>query len=164
MPKETRVTYQNKGFWIPEGFVVVLSQYICNAFETIGLDKFSPDLIKIYHSCDGNRTGEHHYMVGLRFDNKVKSSEDARNLIDVLEKAKAIVLSKGTEISISELNQFESEKTVQEDIGEWTLPIKTKSLATTLTFMQQLIDGSWSSSNYAVYYEGFPNPSNCIEI
>jgi hypothetical protein len=68
---ETRIYYQGKAFWTEECFIELLSYYICQTFENIGLNTFNTSLINIYDGCDGNREGVFLGMVTMRFDRHI---------------------------------------------------------------------------------------------
>ena len=152
-----RIKYQGKGFWIPPSFIEVLSDYICQTFETIGVDTFSQNLQNIYRSCDANRLGESFDMVNILLDAYVTSTSDKTALIDVLSQTKSLILSIGTELSIELLSEFESRKSIDEYKSSWAFPIKTSSLAATIDIIIQMLNGTWESDSYDVYYAGFPN-------
>ncbi|EDM33913.1 hypothetical protein PBAL39_05981 [Pedobacter sp. BAL39] len=61
----TNINYKDKGFWIPEAFIEVLSQYFCETCETIGVNIFSENLQKIYRQCYFNVRGENIGMVAI---------------------------------------------------------------------------------------------------
>jgi len=164
MPTAARIKYKNKGFWIPEEFIEVLSQYVCEAFERIGVDTFSPNLKKVYISCDANRGGSAIGMVGIPLDRYILNSDDKKALISVLQDTKTLVLSKGVELSIPVLNQFEFNKIDIAFANEWHYPIKTQSLASTIDIVGQLLNETWASSSHSVYFAGFPKPDNVTEI
>ncbi|MFB0497354.1 hypothetical protein ABID99_003591 [Mucilaginibacter sp. OAE612] len=110
MAEESNIIYKGKGFWIPEGFIEVLSQYICETFENIGVNTFSANLKKIYGSCDGNRSGGYSGMVSIPLDQCIIDQTDKSDFIHVLDKVKSLLQSKGTKLSITILNQFENNK------------------------------------------------------
>ena len=160
----TRIIYQGKGFWIPPSFIEVLSDYICQTFETIGVNTFSQNLQNVYVSCDLNRKGESYGMVSFLLDAYVTTTSDKTALIDVLTQTKSLILSIGTELSIELLNDFESRKSLDEFKDPWFFPIKTSSLDATIDIINQMLNGTWESDNYDVYYAGFPNINNSPEI
>ena len=164
MARETKIEYQNKGFWIPEAFIEILSNYICKVFEDMTINTLSPNLQEIYSECDSNRNGENIGVVNILFDEFVTNEVDKSALIAVLEKTKILIQSLGEEISISVLNQFENNKLKDSFKKEWYHPIRTKSLISTLNIIQQVLNETWESTNYGIYYSGFPNPDNVIEL
>ncbi|HZY37671.1 MAG TPA: hypothetical protein VFE53_13530 [Mucilaginibacter sp.] len=163
MPNTTHISYKDKGFWIPESFIEVLSQYVCETFESIGLDNFSSALLEIYDDCHFNRNGSNVEMVNNGLDN-INDLADKVTFIDVLEKTKKFILSNGFELSVSTLNEFESKKLARSFMSNWTLPIKTQSLVATIDIIEKMLNETWESSNYGVYYAGFPKPDSAIEI
>ena len=164
MDNTTYLKYQNHGFWIPQYFLEVLSEYICETFENIGITTFSQGLQDIYGDCDSNRKGESIGMVNILFEESVTNSDDEAALINVLDQTKTLLLSKGAELSVTTLEDFESRKADDYFKNTWAFPIKTNSLTATIDIIIQLLNGTWNSDNYGVYYSGFPNPHGIPEI
>jgi hypothetical protein len=164
MPSEALIQYKEKGFWIPEAFIEVLSQYICEAYEQIGLDEFPENLKEIYNECDSNRSGASIGMVNILLDEYIVNESEKNLLFSVFEQTKILLQLKGTELSIADLNSFEDHKVDDYFKSEWHFPIKTQSLIATLNIMEQMLNETWESSNYGVYYSGFPNPAGREEI
>jgi hypothetical protein len=162
--KDTYLQYQNHGFWIRQDFVEVLSDYICETFEGVGINNLSPNLQKMYSICDSNRLGEFIGMVGIAFNRLITNDDDKRVLIDLLQQTKILILSKGIELSTTTLEDFENRKSDDYFKSPWYYPIKTASLATTIDMIIQLLNGTWHLDRYGVYYSGFPNPTGQPEI
>ncbi|MGY0041042.1 hypothetical protein [Pedobacter sp. NJ-S-72] len=164
MAREAYIKYEGKGFWIPESFIEVLSDFICNTYENLGLNTFSQSLQKIYYECYYNRNGENIGVVNILLDNHISNQTDKNSLINIFEQTKILILSKGIELSIADLNAFENRKADDYFKSEWRYPIKTQSLVKTIDIMIQLLNGTWQSSNYGVYFVGFPKPDGMEEI
>ncbi|NOW94494.1 hypothetical protein [Mucilaginibacter sp. SG564] len=164
MPNQTNISYRDKGFWISESFIEVLSQYICESFEKIGISNISSNLQKTYTQCNANRSGAYRGMVDVFLDDYVDGSQDKIAFIAVLEKTKPILKAKGPELSIMTLNEFESNKIDPAFINKWAFSVKTSSLISTIDIIIQMLNGTWTSDNYSVYYSGFPNPNGSMEI
>lgn len=158
------VIYQGIGFWIRPSYIEVLSEYVCETFESIGVSTFSQGLQNIYIECDSNRKGENIGMVDILFDLFITSSNDKTSLMNLFEQTKTLIFSKGSQLSIEILDEFEKRKTVDEDKIHWAFPIQTSSLAATVNIMIQVLNGTWASNNYEVYYIGFPNIVSRPEI
>jgi hypothetical protein len=164
MTGQAYIEYKEKGFWIPEAFIEVLSEYICQTMESIGLNTLSENLQEIYENCNANRKGVNLGIVNILFDDYVINEIDKNNLITIFEQTKTFMLSIGLELSIVELNAFENRKINNYFKNNWSFPIKTQSLVATIDIMEQLLNETWQSSNYSVYYVGFPNPAGVDEI
>ncbi|WP_419698165.1 hypothetical protein [Mucilaginibacter sp. NFX135] len=164
MPNQANINYRGKGFWISESFIEVLSQYICETFENIGVNRLSQNLQKLYGQCDANRSGAYANMVDIFLDSLVDNEADKYIFIDVLWQTKSLLASKGSELSIPTLNEFERNKIDDSFINKWGFPIKISSLTTTIDIIIQMLNGIWDSDNYSVYYSGFPNPIGRPEI
>jgi hypothetical protein len=72
----------------------VVSHYICEGFESIGVNTFSANLKSIYESCDANRGGSCIGMVRLPLDEDIISKEDKNNFLHVLDQAEILIASK----------------------------------------------------------------------
>lgn len=156
MSKEIKIKYQGKGFWIYSNFIELLSQYICSRFETNGLATYNQNLLNIYDSCDGNRTGEKIGIVGFSINDDIQNSTDKNTLITVLQQTKIDIAALGSELSISALNQFESNKSDDYFKVKWAFPVKTQSLIGTIDIIIDLLNGNLQYDNYLINYQGFP--------
>jgi hypothetical protein len=79
-----------QGFWIPEAFVEVLSNFLCKAFEEVRIEELTPNLQRMYDRCDGNRSGEYTGIVGLHVKDIV-SEDEINQLLRVIDCAKKII-------------------------------------------------------------------------
>ena len=50
MAHDTFIEYQNKGFWIQESFIEVLSSFISQTFTNNGLSNYNENLINLYNN------------------------------------------------------------------------------------------------------------------
>ncbi|MFB0497355.1 hypothetical protein ABID99_003592 [Mucilaginibacter sp. OAE612] len=164
MARETILKYNEKGIWIDQDFVQVLSYFICKAFEIKGLDTFPPNLKGIYDDCYYNRNGESAGMVNILFDDSITGLAEKDALFEIFQDARSLVSAYGEAISVNILNQFEDLKTYPEFKSLWTIPIKTQSLITTLNIIEQMIDGTLQPSLTSIYYSGFNNPDGVPEV
>lgn len=164
MPNTAYITFKSKGFWIPECFIEVLSDYICETFESIGINTFSKNVENVYMSCKFNREGSLIGMVNISLDRNITNDEDKATLINVLNQTKTLIASKGPKLDIETLDAFESRKVDDYFKSSWAFPIKTQSLTATIDIIIQMLKGMWDLDNYSVYYTGFPNPGNMLEI
>lgn len=164
MSKEIKIRYQGKSFWISPNFIELLSQYICSRFETNGLATYNQNLLNIYDSCDGNRTGEKIGMVGFLFNDDIQNSTDKNTFIGVLQQTKNDIAALGSELSISALNQFENNKSDDYFKTIWAFPVKTQSLIGTIDIIIDLLNGNLQHDNYIIHYQGFPIISGAIIV
>ena len=163
MAKETRIHFLGKRFWIQERFIQVLSNYIAQAFIDLGLSTFNSNLLDLHDDCTINISGNNTGMVNLLLEVSITNENDKTSFINVLQNAKASILLIGSEIPISTLNQFESNKETVETRHFWTTPIQTQSLATTIDYIIALLDGTFPYANIGINYSGFPS-GNSQEI
>jgi hypothetical protein len=157
----TFTEYNGKGFYLEELFIEIVSHFICQSYENIGLNSFNLALIEVYEYCEMNRrTGSY---TSLILDDIINPT-DAQTLISVLEQAKPLILAYGTELTTANLNQLEATKTAASLRHVWILPIKTPSLVTTLSLIQQLLNGTFPYTNQSYHYQGFDDarPSEII--
>ena len=154
---DTKINYKGKGFWIEECFIELLSDYIAQTFETIGLNTFSTRLLQIYDDCDSNRSGESSGMVGILLDKYIISVEDINILISVLQQTKTTIAAIGSEITINQLNQFEDNKSDSYFASYWSIPVKTQSLLSTLDLMISLLNQTYEKTSTNINYIGFPS-------
>lgn len=156
MAKEIKIKYQGKGFWIYPDFIELLSQYICSRFETNELNTYNERLRNVYDDCDANRKGSRIGMVGFLFDDDIQNSTDKNTFIGVLQETKNDIAALGSELSISALNEFESNKSDDYFKSPWALPVKTQSLIGTIDIIIDLLNGNLQYDNYLINYQGFP--------
>src|SRR4051812_22834202 len=95
----TKIRYNSKGFWIPEEFIELLSEYICQAFESIGINTFSENLKEIYETCSSNRHGGRVGMVNISMDGYINGNSEKLEFLQVLNQTKVLLSSLGTELS-----------------------------------------------------------------
>lgn len=153
---DTKISYKGKGFWIEECFIELLSDYISKTFETIGLNSFSTNLLKIYNDCDSNRSGENIGMVGILLDDYINNIDDKNILINILEQTKTTIISIGSEITINQLNQFEDNKSDHYFASYWSLPVRSQSLIATLDIIISLLNETYQKTNTNISYTGYP--------
>lgn len=153
---ETRIHYQGKAFWTEECFIELISKYICLTYETIGLNTFSPGLMDVYICCDGNRSGVCVGYVNILFNQYITNTTDKMAMINVLNQTKTLVLSLGTTISVTQLNQFEDSKEDPVFANYWVHPVQTQSLASLLDLFIDLLNGNYPISNGSIHFSGFP--------
>lgn len=148
----TGVEYQNKMFWMEDLFIEVISHFICQSYENIGLNNFNINLLGIYETCDSNRKYPTYPVI---YFSAITNPNDAQTLINVFEQAKPIILNYGNEINAEQLNALEATKNEPVFRHIWEMPIKTASLVTTLSLMQQLLNGTFPYINQSYHYQGF---------
>ncbi len=156
--RDTYIHYKDKGFWIQSLFIEVLSEYICQAFEEIGLDKFNKNLNDLYMTLDGNRSGEYSWgIVGISFNRTIVTDEDKTLLFNVFSKTKYILEAKAPELTTNELDLWEQRKTAHYgEVHTWRHPIKIQSLIKTIEYFEQLIQETYPYTSHNINYIGFP--------
>lgn len=146
---------QGKGFWINPNFIQLISQYICQVFESNGLNTYSTEMQEMYIDFDLNRTGECLSFVNILFDD-ITNATDKSTMITVLNQTKTLIQSLGTEISISQLNQFENAKTDPSfKLMNWSIPIQTSSLVNLLNLFIDLLNGTYPNVMGNVNFVGY---------
>jgi hypothetical protein len=151
---------QGKGFWINPYFISLISQYICQVFESNGLNNYSPKMQEMYIDFDLNRTGESLDFVSILFD-EIANNSDKATMISVLNQTKTLIQSLGSEISVLQLNQFEDNKIVPAyKYISWTNPVQTTSLVNLLNLFIDLLNGTYQYIFGNVTFVGYQNCSN----
>jgi len=97
-------------------------------------------------------------MVDIDLD-KISTQNDKNTLTNIFLQTKTRILALGTELSISQLNAFENNKTDDLYKLPWDFPVKTQSLATTIDYIIDLLNGTFQYNNYGIQYINFPNNS-----
>jgi len=152
----TIIKYNNQELAIAEIFVELLSHFFCETFEEIGLSNFNGILTDIYDDCNENRKGMSGQSVYILLED-ITTSGDKNTMINVLQQTKIRILSLGVELSVRRLNEFENNKVKDIYKQIWTIPVKTQSLATSLEFIVDLLNGTFQYSNKLVQYTNYPN-------
>lgn len=153
---------QGKGFWINPIFIELVSQYICETMEGNGINTYTPEMQEMYIDFDTNRTGQCLGFVNILFDD-ITNNTDKTTMVTVLNQTKILIQSLGTEISISQLNQFEDNKIDPYfKLMNWTIPVQTSSLVNLLNLFIDLLNGTYphvmGNVNF-VDYQTIPNPN-----
>lgn len=65
---EVLIKRNGKSFWINPNFIQLVSQYVCQVFETNELHTYSQEMQEMYIDFDLNRTGECLSFVNIIFD------------------------------------------------------------------------------------------------
>lgn len=165
MAKIHKIEYKEKGFWIHYFNIELLSQYICETMESIGLNTFNQNLNGIYFSCDLNRTGENYGMVGIPLDRYITNTSDKATMINILNQTKTSILALGDELSIAMLTAFENNKTDDYNKDEWGWPVKTKSLTNLIDLIIMLLNEEELLHNGKdIVFVGWPSVEGNIVI
>jgi hypothetical protein len=163
--QRTYIEYKDKGYWITESFIELLSDYICKEFEEKEITDYSEGLQEVYDQCDGNRSGAALGMVGIAYHRHIKDTQDEQNMIAILQQTKTTLQAKGEKITEEELNEIESRKTDDYFKRNWQQPIYVSSFVATLDAMIGLLDGSFPHpKNHGLWYKGFGSPSGISEV
>ena len=151
-----------KGFWINPIFIELVSQYVCQVYESNELNTYSTDLQELYIDFDSNRTGECMGFVTILFD-EITSNSDKATMITILNQTKTLIQSLGSEITVVQLNQFENSKSDPSfKLMNWTIPVQTTSLTNLLDLFIDLLNGVYPNVMGNVNFVGYqtiPNPN-----
>jgi len=153
------IEYRGKNFLIPDSFIELLSQFICEAMERIGIHSFPYNLQQLYEDCDYNRLGQSIGIVDISLDEFVVSELDKTIFIHVLDQTKTLLALMGDELSLAWLNDFESHKSNDALKSPWFIPVKIHSIVNTIDIIQQILNGTWEHENYYLTYAGYPEPT-----
>jgi hypothetical protein len=156
MSTVTGINYIDKNvLWIREQFVESLSNYVCQVFESQGLDGKPEWYIEIYEEFDVVRKGLRPGYVGFVWEDDLQndSSREAE-IIAILEEAKTMIAAKGKEISTHELNELEQNREIVEYRQNWPLPVQTKDYIQVLDIFIKMLKHEWMES-YDMTFEGY---------
>lgn len=157
---EVLIKRKDKSFWINPNFIQLVSQYICQIFETNGLHLYSSDMQEMYIDFDSNRTGECLSFVNILFDD-IKNDTDKITMIEIFNQTKILIQSLGSEISVSQLNQFENAKKDQSfKLMNWVIPVKSSSLINLLNLFIDLLEGTYPKTLGNVNFDGYQAIAN----
>ncbi|MES2619050.1 MAG: hypothetical protein V4613_14330 [Bacteroidota bacterium] len=146
MAKITQIKNEvnNKRVWISPWFVEVLCYYIYETMEANGINNYNSTLQDFYEDIDWNAHGKIGLGidgVGIYFEVALLVNETDKNtVIEIFNQTKINIAAIGDEISVTQLEQHESEKFYDWQIVPWALPIKTSSLINLLDIMILLLD------------------------
>ncbi|MES2619051.1 MAG: hypothetical protein V4613_14335 [Bacteroidota bacterium] len=151
----------NKWVWISPWFVEVICYYIFETMEANGINHYNSALQKFYTKIDRNAHGKIGLGiegVGIYFEETLLANETDKNtVIEILHQTKINIAAKGDEISVTQLEQHETEKYYDWQITTWPLPIKTSSLINLLNIMILMLDDDkeFHDQNYLISFVGW---------
>jgi hypothetical protein len=151
---QTRIKYKNdKGFWIPEACMEIVSNYICEAFEQRGLDNRPEWYMDLYDDFEVARKGVLIGMLVILFESTIPDAVGEQEFVSVLNDAKEILSKAGKEISTEKLNEFEDKKPDKYFSRKWSKPMQVKDLVKVLDILTQMMNGVWEETDYEVKFE-----------
>lgn len=142
----TFIDYQNnKGFYISETFMQLTWHYV---LQEIIKPQYSfadkDDLIEDFQQdIDGIHAG---YLV-LSWDDYLEGPTEEQTMIQVLQNVKIALQSKGTFISVEEMQAIPTE----DRMFKWLYsekPFPTADLIKIIDALIQMLQGTWESTNY----------------
>lgn len=141
----SKITYkQNKGFWVEEIFMQLVYHYIHE--ELIKPQYLVKDKHILLKSIRDRINGYFIGIMSLGWRNLIETNSEIQTMTQVLENVKTTLKSKGTYISIVELQNISTE-----DV-EFKLylsnPFPTSDLIEILNALIQMLNGSWTSTDY----------------
>ncbi|WGH74769.1 hypothetical protein P8625_11840 [Tenacibaculum tangerinum] len=147
---ETKIDYKGgKGFWIAEIYMELTYEYILQALEdSEEIIPFKDDLkedINFFVNAYGKG------MLTLLWFNFIKTDEDEKIMICLLNRAKKILESKGDYIEVDELNGYEEKK--EEMASKWPKPIKTTEIIKIIDTLILMLKGEWEETSYSMEIE-----------
>lgn len=157
----TFINYEkDKGFEINEAFMEILSNFICQVFESRGLDIKPQWYIELYEDFDLCTKGTYQNWMAFNFEDYLENdTAKEKELISILEETKSLIAKNGEEVSIITLQKFEEKKDMEENRNKWTIPIKTKDLINLTEILIKMFKYEWKENDYSVIFEGFSSSS-----
>jgi hypothetical protein len=157
---EVLIKRKDKSFWINPNFIQLVSQYVCQVFETNGLHEYSQEIQDVYIDFDLNRTGECLSFVSIVFDD-ITNDTDKATIIEIFNQTKTLIQSLGNEISVASLNKFENaKKDPSFKLMNWSIPVRTTSLVNLLNLFIDLLNDTYPNVLGNVNFLGYQLVSN----
>lgn len=155
---------EDKGFWLEERFLEVLSYYVCLVFEKKGLEDRPEWYLEVYDDflviTHGYNSGNQGFLFKEYLDFK-KEREGV--VISILEETKKMLLSKGKEIGLEELAKTEERKIHKDFVNDWPIPLQVNSFIIVIDFMIQMFQHKWEEDR-TVWFKGYPHPDGADVI
>ncbi|MGE8552402.1 MAG: hypothetical protein ACN6OB_00510 [Chryseobacterium jejuense] len=140
-----KIVYKNdKGFWIAESFSQLFMHYIYKELQ-------KPQYIfsnkqELLEDLEDNINGYCNGYIGLNWEGLMSSAEE-QTMIQVLQNVKISLQNKGASISVAELKSIPTEDIHFQYILD-KKPFPTSELIRVINALIQMLQGTWTSTNY----------------
>lgn len=142
----TKIVYkENKGFWINESFMQLAYCYI---YEELKKSQYTVTnknqlLDEIKFHIDGYSTG----IMSLGWYGFVETDAEKQTMVTVLQNVKVTLQSKGSYISVAELQSIPTEDKDFKILYS-RKPFPTAELIKIIDALIKMLQGTWDSTNY----------------
>ncbi|MFB9079012.1 hypothetical protein ACFFLS_10060 [Flavobacterium procerum] len=155
MPSTTYIRYEkNKGFWITEGDFEIISAFVVNAFEKIGLKNKPEWYLEIFEDFDEVMKGHQQRVMHILFADSLDFiPERESKIIEVFELTKKLIHEEGEKLSPEKLNKMQKLKDRPHTIVEWTGPLYTDDMIHVVDIMIKMLKREWNDGDYKVEFK-----------
>lgn len=155
MPSTTYIRYErNKGFWIGEFDFEIISAFIVNAFEQIGLNNKPDWYLEIFEDFEEIMKGHQQRVMHVLFDDSLAFiPERESEIIEVFELAKNLIQDEGEKILPEKLNKMQDIKDWPQTQVEWTGPLYTDDMIHVVDIMIKMLKKEWNDGDYKVEFK-----------
>jgi hypothetical protein len=155
MASTTYISYEkDKGFWIREFKFEIISAFIVNAFEQIGLQNKPEWYLGIYEDFDEIMKGHQQRVMFVMFDDYLDFiPERESEIIKVFEVAKKLIQEEGEKLFPEKLNKMQEIKDWPQTQVEWTGPLYTDDMINVVDIMIKMLRKEWNDGDYKVEFK-----------
>jgi hypothetical protein len=155
MPSTTYIDYEkNKGFWITEGDFEIISAFVVNAFEKIGLQNKPEWYLEIFEDFDEIMKGHQQRVMHILFDDSLAFIKKRElQIIEVFELARKLIQEEGEKLLPEKLNKMQDIKDRPYTIVEWTGPLYTDDMIHVVDIMIKMLKREWHDGDYKVEFK-----------
>ncbi|QGK72785.1 hypothetical protein [Flavobacterium sp. SLB02] len=154
MPSTTYIRYEkNKGFWIGEFEFEIITAFIVNAFEEIGLKDKPEWYLEIFEDFEEITKGHQQRVMHILFDDSLAFiTKRESEIIKVFELAKKLIQQEGEKLLPEKLNKMQDIKDWPQTQVEWTGPLYTDDMIHVVDIMIKMLRKEWNDGNYAAEF------------
>ena len=155
MPSTTYISYErNKGFRITEGDFEIISAFVVNAFEQIGLQNKPEWYLGIYEDFDEIMKGHQQRVMYVLFDDYLAFvPERELEVIKVFELTKELIKQEGEKLLPEKLNKMQEIKDRPYTQVEWTGSLYTDDMIHVVDMMIKMLKKEWNDGDYKVEFK-----------
>jgi hypothetical protein len=155
MPSTTYINYEeNKGFWIIEVKFEIVSAFIVNAFEQIGLKEKPEWYLEIFENFEEIMKGHRQRVMYVLFDDYLAFNPKREyEIIEVFELAKKLIQKEGEKIPLEKLNKIQEVKDWPQTRVEWISPLYTDDLIHVVDIMTKMLKKEWNERDYVAKFK-----------
>lgn len=155
MPSTTYISYEkNKGFRIRESKFEIISTFIVNAFEQIGLKDKPKWYLETFEDFDEIMRGHQQKVMYVLFNYHLAFiPERESEVIEVLGLAKKLIEQEGEKLLPEKLNKMQEIKDWPQTQVEWTAPLYTDDMICVINIMIKMLKREWEDGDYVAEFK-----------